>query len=114
MKSFLPLLQLKALDGDINHCLEMISRWMHEYFLCLNPSKTKIIIVMPPAMRESIIIKVTFIGNDCIRFVTSAKKLGVILDDVLSFEQQITKVVKSCFVLFGNCQRLNPFSPMNT
>ena len=52
---------------------------------------------MPPALRESIIIKGTFIGNDCIRFVTSAKNLGVILGDVLSFEQQITKVVKSCF-----------------
>ena len=69
------MLQLKASDGDINSCL--------------NPSKTKVIIVMPLALKESIIIKGTFSGNDFIRFVTSAKNLDVFLDDVLSFEPQI-------------------------
>ena len=32
----------------------------------------------------------------CIRFVESAKNLGVILDNVFSFETQINEVVKSC------------------
>ena len=35
--------------------------------------------------------------NECIRFVTSAKNLGVILDSELCFSDQISNVVKSCF-----------------
>ena len=35
--------------------------------------------------------------NSCIRFVDSAKNLGVIIDSVLNFEEQIAKLVKSCF-----------------
>lgn len=36
--------------------------------------------------------------NNCIRFVDSAKNLGIILDAKLTFEGQINKVVKSCFM----------------
>ena len=109
MKCFLPLLQVKALEGDVNRCFNMIAKWMSDYFLCLNPSKTKIIIVMPPTLKESIIIKWTFINNDCIRFVTSAKNLGVILDDVLSFEPQVTKVVQSCFCTIKKLSKIKSF-----
>ena len=47
-KKFLPILQITALGNDINNCFSLISKWMNEYFLCLNPSKTKILIVAPP------------------------------------------------------------------
>ena len=43
LKSFLPILKVQAFDGDINHCFEMVSCWMYDFFLCLNPTKTKII-----------------------------------------------------------------------
>ena len=33
----------------------------------------------------------------CIRFVDSAKNVGVLLDSELSFGKQVTKVVKYCF-----------------
>ena len=68
----------------------MTSRY--DYFLCLNLLKTKILVVMPPAGKERVIIHGTFIDKNCIRIVTSAKNLGVILDDELSYEAQITAV----------------------
>ena len=108
-KSFVPLLEIHALDGDINRCFNIISRWMYDFFLCLNRSKTKIIVVAPPAVKESIVMKGTFIGNDCIRFVTSAKNLGVILDDELSFEAQITSVVKACFSTIRKLSKIKSF-----
>ena len=46
-KKFLPILQITALGNDINNCFSLISKWMNEYFLCLNPSKTKFLIVAP-------------------------------------------------------------------
>ena len=48
MKSFLPVLQVSALSKDITYCFEMISKWMQEFFLCLNPNKINILIVIPP------------------------------------------------------------------
>ena len=38
-----------------------------------------------------------FLEGTCIRFVDTAKNLGVILDEVLSFETQVNSVIKSSF-----------------
>ena len=97
IKQFMIKLQGRALGENIVSCLTHIGAWMNEYFLKLNESKTKILVMAPPSVQQQIIIRGIFIGNDCIRFVDSAKNLGVILDNVLSFENQVDKVVKSCF-----------------
>ena len=109
LKTFLPVFQVKALDGDINRCFSKIAEWMHDHFLCLNASKTKILIVMPATCRESVIVRGTFIENKCVRFVTSAKNLGVILDDELSFKGQITAVVKSCYYTIRKLRKIKSF-----
>ena len=95
MKAFVPALQVQAID-DIENCLNMITSWMNEFFLCLNAGKTKILVIYPPSMRESIILRGTFINNVCIRFVQSAKNLGIILDETLSFDEQVQRVVSAC------------------
>ena len=97
IKEFLVAFQKKALGINIQACLQHIGKWMNEFFLKLNESKTKILIMAPPSVQSEIFVRGIFIGNDCIRFVDSAKNLGVILDNVLSFENQINKVVKSSF-----------------
>ena len=109
IKSFLPILQDKALGDVIQHCFQMISKWMSDYFLCINPNKTKILIISPPSLRETIVIQGTFIDSNCIRFVNSAKNLGVILDNDLSFERQINSVVKSCFNTITNLSTIRAF-----
>ena len=97
MKQFALSLKLKALGDDIRNCLKVIADWMNEYFLCLNQSKTKILIVAPPSIQAEIVISGVLLENSCIRFVESAKNLGIIIDSVLNFEEQIAKLVKSCF-----------------
>ena len=77
LKAVLPVLQVTALNNDIQYCFQMIATWMNKLFLCLNASKTKILIV-PPSLRDEIVIRGTFINDKCIRFVSSAKNLGVI------------------------------------
>jgi hypothetical protein len=109
IKTFLPVLQVHALGGDIQNCFDEISNWMNEYFLRLNASKTKILVIIPPSLRKSINIRGTFINGDCIRFVHSAKNLGVLLDDELSFERQILKVVKVCFFSIRTLSRIKCF-----
>ena len=85
-KQFNPLFQVKVLGADINRCFEVIATWMNE-FLRLNVSKTKIIVVDPPSVKSSIVINGIF--------VDSAKDLGIVIDNKLSFDVQINKVVSS-------------------
>ena len=82
---------------------------MKEYFLCLNPTKTKILVIAPPNIRETIIINGTFLNNSCIRFVRSAKNLGVILDEHLSFEHHVKSIVKSCFMTIRKLAKIKSF-----
>lgn len=98
LKHFISKFQTHILGDDINDCLTRISEWMKDHFLCLNESKTKILVISPPSLKHEIVIGGTFISNKCVRFVDSAKNLGVILDSTLSFSDQINKVVKSCFL----------------
>ena len=109
MKTFLPVFQMYALDGDINRCFKSITEWMNHFFLRLNASKTKILVIIPPSLRNTIRIEGTFINNNCIRFVHSAKNLGVILDDELSFSEQVSKVVKTCFMIIRKLSKIKDF-----
>ena len=98
IKHFLIQLKITALGEDIRNCLNVIGEWMKEYFLCLNQSKTKILVVAPPSIRKKIIIGGVILDETCIRFVDSAKNLGIVIDSLLSFEEQIDKLVKVCFM----------------
>ena len=109
IKQFMISVQQKALGEDIQNLLSHIAVWMNEYFLCLNQSKTKILVIAPPSIQPEIIIRGVFIQNICIRFVQSAKNLGVILDNVLSFECQITKVVKGCYSTIKKLSQVKGF-----
>ena len=88
VKAFLPILQHKALAQDISDCLEHICKWMSNSFLCINQSKTKILVMAPPNIANEIYIGGTFVNQECIRFVDSARNLGVLLDNELSFTTQ--------------------------
>ena len=109
LKMFLPMLQTEALGGDIVHCFDLITEWMKKSFLKLNAAKTKILIVAPPAVAQKIIIGGSFINSDCVRFVHSARNLGITIDDGLTFEKQITKVVQSCFLTIRELSKIKSF-----
>ena len=51
----------------------------------------------------------TFIDGKCIRFVDSAKNLGVLLDRELSFKDHISKVVSSCYYVIKSISGIKAF-----
>ena len=65
--------------------------------------------IAPPSVQPEIVIHGVFLDNVCIRFVDSAKNLGVILDSVLSFTDQINKVVKSSFAIIKKLSQIKGF-----
>ena len=84
---------------------------MNEHFLKLNMLKTKILVLAPPSVMSSIIIRGTFINNNCIRFVSCAKNLGIWLDENLNFGTHIRKVVASSFMIIRNLAKIKSFLP---
>ena len=56
-----------------------------------------------------IVINGTFVNGRCIRFVKEAKNLGVILDESLSFEKQVQKVVQTCFYFIKKIAEIKSF-----
>ena len=110
-KSFLPMFQTHVLGSDINDCLRSVSEWMNTYFLMLNKSKTKILVLAPPSVMSSIEIHGIFMDNKSMRFVDSAKNLGVWLDENLNFKTHIRKVVSSCFMVIREISKIKKFLP---
>ena len=106
---FNAIFQVKALGQNLVDCFNTISSWMQEYFLKLNTSKTKILVIAPASVRDEIPINGTFIDGECIRFVDMAKNLGVLLDTELSFAPQINRVVSSCFATIKDISRIKKF-----
>ena len=60
-RQFNPIFQVKALGENIESCFQVIASWMNEFFLHLNSSKTKILVVAPPSVKCNIDINGTFI-----------------------------------------------------
>ena len=108
-KPFSPLFQVGTLGKNIEKCFGAIKTWMDEFFLRLNSSKTKILIMCPISMKPDLHIKGTFINGKCARFVDSAKNLGILLDSDLSFYGQIRKVTSSCFNTIRKISRIKKF-----
>lgn len=108
-RTFTPLFQVTSLGEEIQKCFKTIGKWMNKYFLRLNPDKTKILVICPQSLQKSILINGSFINGKCIRFVSDAKNLGIILDSELSFQAQVKKVTSSCFTTIRKISRIKHF-----
>ena len=75
----------------------------------MNQDNTKILVIAPPSISNNIVIGGMFLNSDCIRFVNSARNLGVILESDLMFNKQVKKVVTSCFMLLRKLYSIKHF-----
>ena len=90
----------------IEECITEIKKWMVNYFMKLNESKTEFILIgnkgdlekcknMTLTVNGVEITQTDFKGE-------SAKSLGVKLDDCLSMKRQVNSVVKKCYWTLTN------------
>lgn len=110
-KKFIPVFQTMVLGSAVNECLRNVSEWMNSFFLQLNKSKTKILVLAPPSIMPSIHIHGTFLDDGCIRFVNCAKNLGVWIDNMLNFKTHVKTVVSSCYKIICELSKIRSFLP---
>ena len=113
LKHFYPVFQTTVLGHEIGKCLHTVNQWMSERFLKLNKSKTKILVAGPPDVLDAIEIHGTFLDSECIRFVSSAKNLGIWMDEHMSFRTHVNKTVSSCFFTIKEISKIKGFIPRN-
>ena len=82
---------------------------MNNFFLKLNEQKTKIIVFAPKRLRKLLKINGMFIGEKCVRFPKVAKNLGILLDGELSFKEQISNCVQSCYATIRQISSIKSF-----
>ena len=106
LKSFMPDEQLSLLAIQLHNCFNTIKSWMSDYYLKMNDSKTQIIIFGPSKVLGDIKIHGLNTTGTAIRFVSTVKNLGIMMDSHLTFEQQVVNLKKKCFHTLRNLAKI--------
>ena len=95
---------------NITHLEQTVSKvsdWMSANFLSLNPSKTEFLLIgLPQQLKKINNPKIHLPNGVVLSPVTSARNLGVIFDNNITFSQHISSVSKSCFYHIRDLRRI--------
>jgi hypothetical protein len=106
LKSFKPNEQLSLLAIQLDNCFNTIKSWMSDYYLKMNDSKTQIIIFGPSKVLGDIRIRGLNTTGTAIRFISTVKNLGIMMDSHLTFEKQVVELKKKCFRTLRNLAKI--------
>ncbi len=100
---------------NVTSCVHEIRSWLTSNGLAFNDSKTKLLCFSPAA--KSSFLSTTFsftVGSSLCSSDSSVRDLGVILDDTLSMDKQITNLTKTCFSKLKNLWRIRRYVSFET
>ncbi len=88
-------------------CLSDISSWMMDHHLQLNLAKTELLVFSTnPSLHHNFSIQ---LGSSTITPSRTARNLGVVIDDQLSFTDHIATTARSCRFALYNIRKIRPF-----
>ncbi|XP_068609656.1 uncharacterized protein, partial [Brachionichthys hirsutus] len=87
-------------------CLKDINSWMTENFLLLNLNKTEVLVLGPKHLRNVCSSVVVELDGVSVSTSTTAKNLGVIFDQDLSFQSQIKHISRTAFFHLRNISKV--------
>ena len=97
-KTFKPKNQHICLTEELKFCFHSIQQWMTQYFLQCNGPKTQIILFGTPSILKTIHIGGIFLSQGIlVRFISTVKNLGFLMDSSLTMSNQIMKLKKASF-----------------
>ena len=105
-KRFALTFQFNVLKNDIPKCLDLIIEWSNAQFMKINPDKTEIELLCPSSLNKEIIIKGVIYKDQCIRFATEVKNVGVWIDRNLNMNKHINHIVSHCYKLLKDIGRI--------
>ena len=104
---FFPSFRLTQTPTQITFTIDRISSWMTANLLTLNSSKTEFLLI---GLRKQI----AKINNSSLTTTHSARNLGFIFDEHLTFFDQISSVSKSCYYHIRQLRCIRPYLDTKT
>ena len=93
----------------IEACLQDIGTWMSLNKLKLNGDKTELLVIGSGNLSASQLPSFTAIGGSVIQLSHSVRNIGVIFDNKLNMERQVSAICKSAFFHIRNISRIRKF-----
>lgn len=107
LKSFKAQSESQTLNVQLQNCFAAIKRWMNQFFLQLNDSKTQLIVFGSQNVLNQLHINgVQLNSSTTIRFVSTVKNLGFHMDSGLTFDKQVLELKKRCFRTIRNIRKI--------
>lgn len=105
-KQFALTFQFSVMNYEIVNCLHKIIAWSNGHFMKINPDKTEILLLCPPSLNREVIIQGVIFEDQCIRFSTVVKNVGVYLDKNLTMDKHINHISSHCYKLLKDIGRV--------
>ena len=105
-KQFAMTFQFNILKNEISNCMDHIIKWSNAHFMKINPNKTEILLLCPRWLNKEIIIKGVIYNEQCIRFATEVKNVGVWLDRNLEMDKHVNHIVSHCYKILKDIGRI--------
>ena len=113
-KSFQLNREYAVIAHEVPTIFREIEKWMAYHFLQINPGKTEAIVFASAHVLAQLQLNGCFITPSiCIRFVNTAKNLGIRLDSRLTFKDQIKTLKMSCFLKLCQIKKMRPYLAIN-
>ena len=93
----------------IEACLQDIGTWMSSNKLKLNGDKTELLVIGSGNLSASRLPSFTAIDGSVIQPSNYARNIGVIFDNKLNMERQVSAICKSAFFHIRNISRIRKF-----
>lgn len=105
-KRFALRFQFENLKNEIVNCLHHIIEWSNAHYMKINPDKTEILLLRPDSLNNEVIIRGVIFEEQCIRFSTVVKNVGVWLDMNLNMDKHINQIVSHGFKILKDIGRI--------
>ena len=90
----------------LQECVKEINSWMASSFLMLNPEKTEVMLIGPKHLRAGSPNGTIVLNGISLATKNTAKNLGVLFDNDLSFSSQIKQVCRTAYFHLRNIAKI--------
>ena len=100
---------------DLNHDLDVIAKWAHQWKMCFNPDPTKPAEeVLFSCKKQCVQHPPLYFNNTEVKRVTEHKHLGLVLDSKLSFTKHINEKVTIARRWIGIIKHVSSYLPLKS
>ena len=101
--------------NELNHDLDVISKWAHQWKLEFNPDPLKQAAeILFSCKRNPLIHPQIFFNGNVVAKVNKHQHLGLILESNLSFKKHVTEKIKKAKQKIGMIKHLSRYFPLKT